>query len=351
MIRRLATTVAIACALIAFPVVAASAEVPPGPRLTFLRAGQGTVELVNADPAGESQQVIVGGGKRMRFLPYVFSPPAWSADGGHVAFTVATRSNSGIHLDIYESAADGSEIVKLPRTSEGFYPRLSPDAHTLAFARKREKDARRSDQGNIESVSTWLLDLETGAVRQVTPWRNGLFEFPSSFSPDHSTLAISRDLHIHGGHTVHSAIALRLDGSGTTVLAAHASEPVYSPDGSRIALISTGATKTIRSRHGSTTMTSTELAIANADGSGLVKLTHTRALELEPSWDPSGQRLAYTQLHRGVGESEIFGIGDSIMEINANGSCRTRVLSYSRTILYGAIWQPGPGREAGPISC
>jgi hypothetical protein len=37
----------------------------------------------------------------------------------------------------------------------------------------------------------------------------------------------------------------------------------------------------------------TELAIASADGSGLRKLTKAPAVELQPSWDPSGQRLAY----------------------------------------------------------
>jgi Tol biopolymer transport system component len=120
---------------------------------------------------------------------------------------------------------------------------------------------------------------------------------------------------------------------------------------SRIALIATGKTTTIKSAKGSTRITATDLAVANADGSGLTKLTRTRALELRPGWDPSGQRLAYTQFRAGAGEAVLLGLGDSIMEINADGSCRTRVLSYSNAILYGATWQPGAGREAGPIAC
>jgi len=39
------------------------------------------------------------------------------------------------------------------------------------------------------------------------------------------------------------------------------------------------------------------------------------------------------------------------MEINANGTCRTRILSHPKVAFFGATWQPGPGREAGPIVC
>ncbi|MGN6586034.1 MAG: TolB family protein [Solirubrobacterales bacterium] len=131
----------------------------------------------------------------------------------------------------------------------------------------------------------------------------------------------------------------------------NAGEPVYSPDGTHIALLTTGKQKTFGSKGRATTFTPTDLAIANADGSGLTKLTHTGAVELHPSWDPSGQRLAYTQITIDGSEASLLGFGDSIMEINADGSCRTRVLSYSKASLFGATWQPGPGRGAGPISC
>jgi Tol biopolymer transport system component len=203
----------------------------------------------------------------------------------------------------------------------------------------------------FRSVSIWLLDIESGVVRRITPWRNRLLEFPSSFSPDGSMLAITRD-RLRGRHDTRvSAAALRLDGSGLTTLVENAGEPVYSPDGTRIALVTAGKRKTFRSKGRFTAFTPTDLAIANADGSGLTKLTHTGAVELHPSWDPSGQRLAYTQLILNGGEASFLGFGDSIMEINADGSCRTRVLSYPDALLFGATWQPGPGRGAGPIAC
>jgi hypothetical protein len=40
------------------------------------------------------------------------------------------------------------------------------------------------------------------------------------------------------------------------------------------------------------------------------------------------------------------------MEINVDGICSRKILTGgSGTALYGAAWQPGPGREAGPIVC
>ena len=146
-------------------------------------------------------------------------------------------------------------------------------------------------------------------------------------------------------------MAIRLDGSGETVLAQNAEEPTYSPDGTRLALTVTSKRITIRRKGVSLTFTPTELAVAAADGSGLTKLTQTRNLEVAPSWDPSGQRIAYTLLSPTLKEESFLGAGDSIMEINADGSCRTKVLSVPKVTLFGATWQPGPGREAGPISC
>ncbi|HET7589332.1 MAG TPA: hypothetical protein VFK14_03975 [Solirubrobacterales bacterium] len=43
--------------------------------------------------------------------------------------------------------------------------------------------------------------------------------------------------------------------------------------------------------------------------------------------------------------------GDALMAINADGTCLKRVYADRETTLYGAVWQPGAGREAGPIAC
>lgn len=172
-------------------------------------------------------------------------------------------------------------------------------------------------------------------------------DLASSFSPDGRTLAVSRG-HKGGGADI---VAIDLVSGHSSVLARSAGEPVYSPDDSRIAFLR-GPVRTFRDRGGSTTETLTDIYTMNADGSGVARVTRTpRLIEVGLTWDPSGQRLAYAQMQAGPGEASFLGIGDSIMEINLDGSCRTRVAFHPGTILLSPAWQPGAGREAGLITC
>jgi len=294
--------------------------------------------------------VIVGGSQKGRVLPFPFGGPSWSGDGTHLVFTGIERSgNTSANFDLYAAAADGSDVIRLPGTADGLSAVVSPDGGTVAFAREREWDAKKpGEHGSTEarSVSIWLLDIDRGATSQLTPWRAGLSAYPSSFSPDGSILAISRQ---RGNR--HAAVAIRLDGSGETVLAPNASEPVYSPDGTRLVMTILGKRRSIGRKGETLTFSPTDLAVAATDGSGLTRLTRTRNLELDPSWDPSGQRIAYTLLTPSLGEDLFFGADNPIMEINTDGSCRTKVLSLPKVTIFGVTWQPGPGREAGPIVC
>lgn len=349
MIRRSAGVLLVAYACLAGFAGSASAEIPAGPRLTFMELGESSFALVSADRDGADRRIIVGGNVKSPVLPFPFSRLSWSGDGAHIAFTGIRRSGENAVIDIYEAAADGTEVIKLPRTRDGLAPVFSPDGRTLAFSRERQREARRPGKGEVtvfQGTSIWLLDIGGGTISQLTPWRNEIFAYPSSFSPDGSTLAISRQTR---GRL--AAVAIRLDGLGEAVLARNAGDPVYSPDGTRLAMTTVGTRRRIERKGEALTYAPTELAVAFADGSGLTRLTQTRNLELSPSWDPSGQRIAYTLLTVALGEANFLGAGDSIMEINADGSCRTKVLSVPKVTLFGATWQPGPGREAGPISC
>jgi Tol biopolymer transport system component len=342
--------VLLACVCLTLCVGSASAEVPAGPRLTYTEASDAGFRLVSVDPSGGDRRVIVGGNPKGRFLPFPFSRPSWSGDGARLVFTgIDQPGNRASRVDVYAAAADGTGAARLPGTADGLSAVVSPDGNMLAFSREREREVTKARGGGatvLRSASIWLLNIDSGAIGQLTPWRDGLSAYPSSFSPDGSTLAISRQW-----RNRHAAVAVRLDGSGETVLARNASEPVYSPDGKQLALTTVGKRRSIGRKGETLTFSPTDLAVAAADGLGLTRLTRTRSLELAPSWDPSGQRIAYTKLTPSLGEDFFFGAGNSVMEINADGSCGTKVLSVPKVTLFGATWQPGPGREAGPIAC
>jgi dipeptidyl aminopeptidase/acylaminoacyl peptidase len=145
-----------------------------------------------------------------------------------------------------------------------------------------------------------------------------------------------------------------LDGSGSVVLARDATDGVYSPDGAEIAFLRVHEYSQAHRSRGGPAMarveTTTDLFAMKADGSQPRQLTATPGkLELWPSWDPSGQRLAFARLRGGL--LGLLGFGDSIVEMNADGTCSGTVLASRNLAFYGPTWQPGPGREAGRIDC
>jgi hypothetical protein len=104
----------------------------------------------------------------------------------------------------------------------------------------------------------------------------------------------------------------------------------------------------------------TDIFIGGPLGGGLRRLTDTKeTVEEAPCWGPSGPRLSYTAW-RPFGtppktapkpKRRPSGFGKGIWEMNADGTCPTEILGGRASLYDAAVWQPGVGREAGPISC
>jgi len=77
------------------------------------------------------------------------------------------------------------------------------------------------------------------------------------------------------------------DGKGARLLLRNAYSPAWSPDGSRVAFVSR--------RSGDE-----EIYVANANGTGVKRLTRLPGPDLSPAWSPGGQQLAWSH------ESEIW---------------------------------------------
>lgn len=298
------------------------ASTPAGPQITVLvhegvEIGQ---DIITMGPGGESPQTVI--------KEAGWSRPSWSADGTLLAFGAYGEWRGEV---VGAAEADGLGIRFFRRASlAGDHPVMAPDGRTIAYSYK----------GAI-----WLLDVTSGAVRRAAPWRLQTTEFePSSFSPDGSKLAGTV------GWLGSSAVAVDLRTGRVSLLAREASEPVYSPDGSEVAFIRWKNWRASAVDDGSPPID--ELRVTRVGTFPRSRLLRrSRKLLAWPSWDPSGKRLAYTRtrvIENGYTDPKK---GDALMAINADGTCLKRVYSDPETTLYGSVWQPGPGREAGPISC
>ncbi|HEU5141907.1 MAG TPA: hypothetical protein VFU04_01995 [Solirubrobacterales bacterium] len=352
MIRRALGVGALALLVMASAAVAAA---PAGPRLALIKLSPKPpgLQLLTVGPKGGRAQRLAGGGRRARPIPEFFSPVSWSPDGEKVAFSGILGFRDGDDHEpirrIFLVHADGSGLRAIPRTNGATGPVFSPDGRTIAFTRRIERETPTKIGGKLRrrgfnGSSVWTVDFVSGAQRQLTPWREGLEYVASSFSPDGSTLLAEYDDDMFIDEP--QPVALKLDGSGSKVLFDDGSSPVYSPDGSKIAMV-----RRIEdySDEGHEDL---DLFVGHADGTGLRRITRTPGRsELYPTWDPSGERLAYVRFSAAATEAAAFGLGDALMQVNADGTCQSKIVSSRRMALYAPAWQPGPGREAGRIEC
>lgn len=332
----------------------AMAAAPAGPRLAVFKAAPkpSPSGLLTVNPNGGRPLSLMGGGWRSRPLLDVFSLISWSPDGKKVAFSGIVGFQGGDDHEpirrIFTVGADGSGLRVIRGTNGATGPVLSPDGRTVAFTRLVDRETTTTVGGKrrrygFHGSSIWTVDLLTGAQRQLTPWQDELRYTASSFSPDGSTLLATHD----GGPLIYEPqpVALKIDGSGSRPVFNDGSEPVYSPDGSKIALVRRIVGYGDREED-------SDLYVIDADGSGVRRLTRSPGrVELSPSWDPSGERLVYVRLPATRSEDAPFGFRTSLMQVNADGTCETKVVSAPRTFFFAPVWQPGPGRGAGRIEC
>jgi hypothetical protein len=129
-------------------------------------------------------------------------------------------------------------------------------------------------------------------------------------------------------------------------------DPAISPDGTEIAY---KVDVPRYGRYGRPVGTiGTDLMVVATAGGKPRRLARVKGLAGGPSWDPSGSRIAFTAYNDSPGTIYTSGfgqVGSSVMEINADGTCLTRVYSVPGGAVSGAAWQPGEGRGVGPISC
>ncbi len=304
---------------------AASAAEPAGPRLAVIKETRQPrrVTLLTVDPHGRAPMRIAGG-QEWEGPVEARGQLSWRPDGSEIAYP-------GIS-SIFVAAVDGSGAHEL-NISGADRPVFAPDGNTLAFTRYQEGGA-----------TTWTIDLATGTQRQLTPSRRGLEYVGSSFTPDGTTLLATRSDRKRKGRR--ELVALHLDTGGVTRLIGNGFAPVYSPDASRVAFLREVGKKQVVREEG-LSWRAADLFVLDLASRSLRRLTNTpHREEAFASWDPSGERIAFDRFRAGH-----FEWANSVVQINADGSCEDEVLARRRTVFVGTGWQPGPGRGAGRIRC
>jgi Tol biopolymer transport system component len=337
-------------ALLAAVTSAGAAAAPAGPRLAvvvFRPYPNLSDEIESVGPNGEAPVRIAGGASIGTVGPVSGDRPAWSPDGTRVAF-YAGAGRSPFHV-VDVAGGPAQPVPGLRRVLVEGNPVFTPDGKRLVFLRlqrvsgvfERPTLARRKPL-DIR-VAIWSVRVDGGGLRAVTPWTRKRLLIPTSFSPDGRFLAATeRD------RRGEKAVALDLRSGTTMLIAKRASEPIYAPDG-RVA--------SVRYHGGPVHGPYEEGSIGNADllvsphpGAPARKILTVSGGFTSPSWDPSSSRIAFTRLN-GTFRTLQLDRSNSVVQVNADGTCPTRMLSLKVGSFAGVAWQPGPGREAGPLAC
>lgn len=193
--------------------------------------------------------------------------PCWSPDGEHIAFT----SNRTGTYEIYTMKTDGTDVRRLTHQGvDAKEPAWSPDGTQILFTGYSRSQPEfhlylmNSDGTNVHQIV--LIQRESKEAR---------------WSPDGQTIAFSAtrynlDWGIHI-LDVRQDQLIRLTGSGAT-------QPAWSPDGSRMAYILERPYAPL------------DLMVQNiTERSDIRAISSDRDKVQHPTWSPDGQYLLYAQ--------------------------------------------------------
>jgi len=208
--------------------------------------------------------IDVGNGAQrpMTFERRGIASPRWSANGEQVAFLANASNERDAKRQIWVVSMRGGDPRRITDAKQGVQQfAWSPDGSQIAFV-SADEPVPNEDKNNrsfeitdddfliregVTSSHAWLIPANGGTARRITSgaWSlpiahpPGPVPSPLSWSPDGKTIAITRRENPHAKTPNISRVALVDAASGTTRRLTtndlDETQPVFSPDGSRIA--------------------------------------------------------------------------------------------------------------------
>jgi Tol biopolymer transport system component len=261
----------------------------------------------------------------------------WSPDGRRLAFSLSNRDGS--REEIWSMSADGTDRRALTRfRSISAAPAWSPDGR-IAFFTFRDFPPPASDEEPPPPPELYSMTADGGDLQRLT--NDMVAQTDPAWSPDGGTIA-----YIPFGGPDGFDLALYVmnrDGTGQRPLLDFSAKRSinnanWSPDGRRLVFeLITG-----RPSGRSAGDRQSDIAVIDADGTGLRRLTRTAAFETHPVWSPDGRRIAFTSDRHAKGkELEPLGPAFELYTMRADGGDVRRV-TRNRVPDLHPNWQPLP---------